>query len=262
MSTTLNLVDHLLLLGRRYQELGRLRDAMQVLTRLTGFRELPGKAAEEAQVRLAELCLKRRRYVKARRHLTVALRHRPDSARYHHLMARASLAEDRGDLDRAADHYRRSLELDDTQALCRAEYGVLAVRLGRADEGLTQLRRAIEQAPDDAEVMAKAVKGFRLAGRADEARDVLRAALFRQPKSPAFRKLWHEFQFQQLRQRQQARHQGPSGDDEDEGPLLLPFVRPTSTDAPAPGVRHDGPATVPTPHRPRSTRRSDQRNAR
>jgi Tfp pilus assembly protein PilF len=176
-------------------------------------------------------------------------------------MAKACLAEDRGDLERAADHFRRSLVLDGTQAMCRADYGVLAVRLGHTEDGLAQLRQAIELAADDAEVIARVVKGFRLAGRADEARDVLRAALFRQPKSPRFRKLWNEFQFQQLRQRQQAERQKRPGAEADDGPLLLPFVRPAD-DGSAPGVRHDGPATVPAPHLPRPSRHSDQRNAR
>src|SRR6266404_5572710 len=158
MSTTLNLVDHLLALARRHQDLGRLRDAIDVLTRLLEFRELPAEAAEDAQIRLAEMYLKRRRFRKARRHLTAALRHKPDEARYHYLMAVASLAEDRGDLDRAGDHFRRSLELDDCQPCCRAEYGVLAVRLGRAEEGLTHLRRAVELAPEDAEIIGKVAK--------------------------------------------------------------------------------------------------------
>jgi tetratricopeptide (TPR) repeat protein len=260
MSITLNLVDHLLILGRRHQELGRVHDAVRVLSRLSGFRDLPGEAAEEVQVRLAELCMKRRRYAKARRHLTAALRHQPDSARYHYLMAKAALAEDRGDMERASDHFCRSLELDESQAMCRAECGLLAVRLGRVDDGLAHLRRALELAPEDAEVIAKAVKGFRLADRADEARDVLRAALFRQPKSSRFRKLWNEFQYLQLRQRQQAHRQRQTN--VDEGPRLLPFVRPVTADAAWSGERHDGPAVVQPPHLSRPARRIDQRNVR
>ena len=55
MNTTLNLVEHVLAMGRRYQELGRHRDALALFTRLSGFRELPADAAEEAQARLAAL---------------------------------------------------------------------------------------------------------------------------------------------------------------------------------------------------------------
>src|ERR1700758_5210573 len=57
MNATLNLVDQLLAMGRKYQELGRHRDALTLFTRLAGFRELPPGAAEETQARLAELQL-------------------------------------------------------------------------------------------------------------------------------------------------------------------------------------------------------------
>ena len=47
MNATLNLVDHLLAMGRKYQELGRHRDALNLFTRLAGFREtMNGIAAE------------------------------------------------------------------------------------------------------------------------------------------------------------------------------------------------------------------------
>src|SRR6266481_446831 len=59
MSTTLNLVDHLLSRGRHLQEIGREQDALHVLERLACFRQLPPKVAEETQVRLAELLLER-----------------------------------------------------------------------------------------------------------------------------------------------------------------------------------------------------------
>ena len=62
MTTTLNFHDHLLSLGRKYQEVGRFADAETLLGRLSGFRELPAAAAEEAQARLAELHLRRRQF--------------------------------------------------------------------------------------------------------------------------------------------------------------------------------------------------------
>ena len=147
MTTTLNLVDHLLALGRKYQEVGRFADAEDVLGRLAGFRELPADAAEEAQARLADLHLRRRKYGRARRCLAAALTHRPDSARYHLLMATALQADDRGDLQRADDHYRRSLELDPQQVKGKSDSGLLAVRLGRTDEGLARLRRPWKRPP-------------------------------------------------------------------------------------------------------------------
>ena len=265
MNTTLNLIDRLLAMGRKYQELGRHRDALTLLTRLSGFRELPADAAEETQARLGELHLKKRRYGRARRHLTAALGHRPDSARYHFLMATSWRADDRGNLGRAADHYRRALALDPAQVRCLCDYGLLLIQLGRVDEGLAQLRRAVDRDPDHADAVAKLVKGLRLAGRSDEARAALRAARFRNPRSPRFRKLWADFQFQELRrQRDGGRPGGAAGAGEDEGPVLLPFVRPAQ-DGPADGasatiLRRDEAAPPPGPHRPPLVRRPDHRH--
>jgi Tfp pilus assembly protein PilF len=257
MTTTLNLFDHVLAMGRRYQESGRTRDAVRVLGRLASFRELPAAAAEETQVRLAELQLKRRKFARARRHLAAALTHQPDSARLNHLMANATQADDRGDLDRAADYFRRAIELDPERVPCLAEGGLLAVRLGQTVEGLALLRRAVEREPDNADVVAKLVKGLRLAGQADEARAVLRTACFRNPRSPRFRQLWDEFQFQQARRRQDnQRRQRRAG--KDETPVLLPFVRLRPNESATP--RLDGPATVGRPHLPRTARRTDQRH--
>jgi Tfp pilus assembly protein PilF len=266
MKATLNLVDHLLAMGRRYQELGRQRDALAVLTRLSGFRELPAAAAEETQVRLAELHLRRRRYARARRHLTAALRHQPDNARYHYLMAGSLHADDQGDCERAVAHYRRSLELDPGQVRCRADYGLLLVRQGEVEDGLGRLREAVERAPENAEVLGKLVKALRLAGRSDEARSALRAALFRNPRSPRFRKLWGDYQYQELRRQRQAERRGGSGDGADEGPVLLPFVRlvqDTPSGAGCPTIlRHDEaePGSSKAPHLGRSRRRPDQRH--
>jgi tetratricopeptide (TPR) repeat protein len=264
MNTTLNLVEHLLATARKHQELGRTHDALRILTRLTGFRELPGPVAEEALVRLAEIQLKRRKYNRARRHLIAALRHQPAEGRYHYLMGTACLAEGRGDLERATEHFRRALELEPTLVKCLLDFGLLAIRLGRTEEGLGHLRRAAELSPDDPVVIGKLARGLRQTGQSEEARAVLRAALFRNPRLPRFRRLWQDFQFQQLRQEQQKQRldRQEQANDPDE-PVLLPFVRLAHTDpAPQPpdGVRADGPATINGPHLPWTSRRSDQRH--
>jgi len=260
VNTTLNLVDHLLAAAGRCQEQGRLREALRLLTRLAGFRQLPADAAEQTQARLAELQLKRRKFKRARRHLAAALQHAPDAARYHYWMATA-LAHDRdADLERAADHYRRSLELDPTPVKCQSEYGLLQVRLGQTEEGLARLRQAAEQAPDDADAVAKLAKGLRLAGRTDEAAAALRAALFRNPRAPRFRKLWNEYQFQQLRQGQDRARVRRAMRQPDEGPVILPFVRLDRPHAPTGAPHGDGPATVAPP--PRRPGRPDQRHVR
>jgi tetratricopeptide (TPR) repeat protein len=257
MTETLNLFDHVLAMGRRYQDAGCHRDALRVLGRLASFRDVPAATAEETQVRLAELQLKRRKFARARRHLAAALSYQPDSARLNHLMATATQADDRGDLDRAVDYFRRAIELDPERVPCLAEGGLLAVRLGHTEEGLALLRRAVEREPDNADVVAKLAKGLRLAGQADEARAVLRAALFRNPRSARFRRLWDEFQFQRARQGQEGERRRRSRG-AGEGPVLLPFVSERRDE---PGMpRLDGPATVGRPHLSRPARRVDQRH--
>jgi Tfp pilus assembly protein PilF len=262
MIPTLNFVDHLLALGRKYQEVGRFTDAESVLSRLTTFSELPAATAEEAHARLAELHLRRHKYRRARRCLAAALVHRPDSARYHLLMATALQADNRGDLHRADEHYLRSLELDPQQGKCQSDSGLLAVRLGRTEEGLARLRLAVEQAPEEMEALRKLVKGLRLAGRGDEARAAIRAGLFRNPRNSRFRKLWQDYQFTQLRRKQQSERRARRSETTTRA-VLLPFPHPLAS-APAAilpdTIRLDGPATVAPPHTPRTVRRPDQRH--
>ena len=206
--------------------------------------------------------MRRRKYNSARRCLAAALSHRPDNARYHLLMAAALQADDRGDLQQADQHYLRSLELDPKQVKCQSDSGLLAVRLGRTEEGLARLRLAVDQAPDEVEALRKLVKGLRLAGRGDEARAALRAGLFRNPRNSRFRTLWQDYQFTQLRRKQQSERRTRRTEATGR-PVLLPFLRPvTATPAAAlPNTfRLDGPATVAPPHAPRTVRRPDQRH--
>ncbi len=260
MSTSLNFVDELLTLGQRYQDAGRVRDAVRVLTSLAGMRKLPAAQAIAIHGRLAEIYLKRRRFQKARRHLTILLRYKPDNARTHYLMATAALAEDRGDFDRALEHFQQSIELDPTQPRCLVECGMLQIRRDQIEEGVSQLRQAVELAPDEIEVVTRAVKGLRLAGMADEARKLLKAALFRNSRDARFRKLWNEYQFHQLRQRQEVqRHRPEAGPECDDDAILLPFLRAEIEKSLPTGTRQDGPSTLPRPHFAPSKRRSDQR---
>jgi tetratricopeptide (TPR) repeat protein len=263
MSMKLNLVDRLLAQGRHLQRLGRTYDARQVLSRLSRLGELPAAAAEETQARLAELHLKDNACDQARRHLTAALAHRPDSAQYHYLLANALDNDIPGDSEQAATHYRKSLEFDPEQPRCLGELGLLALRLGRVDEGLGALRRAVELAPNDPEAVGTLVEGLRREGLVEEARRVLRAALFRNPRDGRFRRLCQDFEFHQLRQRQEtARRTDNAEENADDGPVLLRFERPA--DAPEPGrkvVRRDGAAPPTAPYFPRRDRRSDQKRA-
>ena len=123
------------------------------------------------------------------------------------------------------------------------------IRSDRAEEGVSQVRQAVALAPNTLEIITRAVKALRLAGRADEAKTVLKAALFRNSRNAGFRKLWNEYQFHQLRRRQEVRRHNPeAGPESDDTAVLLPFCR-TQAKAILPlGVRQDGPSTLPSPH--------------
>ncbi|MBY0525988.1 MAG: tetratricopeptide repeat protein [Gemmataceae bacterium] len=260
MSMTLNLADLLLAQGRNYQELHRPAEALAVLGRLAGLAHVPAAAAEEAQARLAEICLKRKKYRKARRHLAAALAYQPESARYHHLMATALDTRTNADVERAAEHFRKSLELDPKQPHCLRDYGQLLLRTGQVDAALQTLRSALELAPDDPTIVGKLVRGLRRAKLGDEARAILLAARFRNPRDGRFVRLYNDFMFRQLRNRQTKARRAVAAQT-DEGPVLLPFVRARDT---APLVvddkviRLDQAEATSAPHTPpRSVRRSD-----
>ena len=95
---------------------------------------------------------------------------RPDHARNHYHLAKACDADDQGDTVAALEHYGRSLELDPNQPDCLSDFGLLALRSGREEEGLRSLRRAVELAPDDAAIVGQLLAGLRQCGRLAEAR--------------------------------------------------------------------------------------------
>jgi tetratricopeptide (TPR) repeat protein len=236
-------VERLASLGRKYQELGLEHEAVRCWTRLSGLAGVPAEVAREAQSYLGEFHLDRRRYKSARRHLVAALAQEPGNANFHHLMAAALEAGGKGDRQRALTHYRRAVELEPEEPIYLCGFGLLALEIGDDDEeGLTALRRALELAPDDAEIIGQAVEGIEQSDR-EEARKILRLALFRHPRDARFRKRWSDFHFRCLHA-DQARWRPVYP--EQNGPMLLPFVRPVPADTPH--VRRDAPSRPARPH--------------
>ena len=256
MSGMLNLIDRLLAMGRNLHKFQQNREALHCLGRLAAFHELPPEVAEEAQVCLAEIHLKRRRYRHARRHLSIALLYRPDSGRYHYLMATALAKGRHAEPERAIEHYRRSLECDPDQPGCLAEFGWLCVYEGKIEEGLGALSRAVQLTPNDPNVVVKLVKGLCRAGRAREAKSVLRSARFRNPRDARFRRLWNNFLFRRVYAKQRAALRTAGSWTENGGPVLLPFLQP-ETAKPASGIRKDETHPLPGPHQRRPLPRSD-----
>jgi tetratricopeptide (TPR) repeat protein len=265
MSMTLNLVDHVLARGRKLQELGRHADALRLFSRLAGWQQLPAEVAEETQARLADIRLRYRQYAQARRHLAAVLAHRPDHARHHYQLARALDSEDQGNTMAALEHYRRSFELDPNQPDCLGDFGLLALRMGKNEEGLCALRRAVELAPDDPAIVSKLLSGLCQCGQPAEGRLVLRAARFRNPRNSAFQKLWDDFCFEQARQAQQAARYNRLAEAETDERSLLPFHRPAPSgeraERDSKRIRRHGISPFPSPHRPHAARLSHQRPA-
>jgi tetratricopeptide (TPR) repeat protein len=263
MSRTLNLVDRLLALGRNYQQVGRNQEALHVLHSLARFQELPPAVAEETQARLAEIQLHRCRYRRARRHLRAALVYQPESARYHWLLAGALVADEKGDLQRAAEHYRKSLAIDPKQPQCLRDHGLLALRLEQTEEGLQALARAVELAPADPDLLASQVDGLCQANRPEDARRALQAALFRNPNDRRFQRLWSDFQFRQLWTAQQTTRHNADDRADGDASMLLPFVRPTESVAlGGKRVRRDKASPPSPPHTSQPNPLHRQRRAR
>jgi Tfp pilus assembly protein PilF len=245
-------------------QLGRGRDALRILGRLSRLRDLPADVAEETHARLAEIRLSHGQYRRARRHVAAALAHDPASPRYHHLMATALEQDDHADPLRAARFYRRALRLDPEQPRCQAEYGLLALRLGDTEKGLAALRRAADLAPDDADVLGLVVEGLCEEGCTEEAHGLLLAARFRHACDGQFQRLWNDFRFRQLHEEQEAaRRAAPASGLTDAGAMVLPFVRPAGPVVPGAGrrIRRDPAATLPPPRLAGFARRAGRKQA-
>jgi tetratricopeptide (TPR) repeat protein len=246
MSKTLNLVERLLARGRKFQQLGLEQEAARCWDRLAGLSQLPPEVAREAQTQLAEIHLDRGRFARARRHLSAALLSQPGNSHFHYLLAKAIEADDRGDRNRALHHYRQAIDLDPEQPHYLCRFGLLALELGQTEDGLKSLRRALELAPDDPEVVSRVADGLRQED-AEEARAVVRAALFRNPRHARFHKIWSDFHFDCLREEQQRRRVAIPVQ---EGPTLLPFVRPEPAVTGPQRLRRDPPSRPARPHFP------------
>src|SRR5205823_2922162 len=107
--------------------LGQTTDALDLLSRLERFPDLPIPTLTDIQVKLAEFYLEQRKYVRAARHLKTALKHEPANARRHFLLATALSSGSKPDPQAALEHFHLALELDPHQPDCLATCGALEV---------------------------------------------------------------------------------------------------------------------------------------
>ena len=106
VSKTLDLAQQALALGRHYLRQGRDLEALDILGKLVRLGQLEPAVAEQTQIHLAEIHLRRRDFAQARRHINVALAYQPAKAEYHHMMAMAVEDDPEADPRRAMQHYR------------------------------------------------------------------------------------------------------------------------------------------------------------
>src|SRR5438045_2424227 len=203
MSEPLRLLDQLLAKARHLEKLGCRQEAERLLAQLAGFRQLPEAVALEVRTRLALLLLRQRQYGAARHHLTAALVLRPRRALTHYLLALAADARGKGDVERALEHARQAVRVAPHQAKYLVLHGTLLLRVGKLTNGLTRLEQALAQAPGELRILNRVVRGLIRAELRQEARRVVQAALFLQPRSPALLKLWSDVRFQEVRGEQE-----------------------------------------------------------
>ncbi len=220
MSKTLNLAECLLNTARNLHQLGRFHEALPLLQRLAQFRELTPSVAEEAHAILAEIQLSRAAFAQTRRHLAVALAYAPGNADYHYLLAIA--CEEDGEHRKASRSFRQALRLAPDGAVYWLDFGLHLCKQGKTKSGFAALRRACKLASDDVELVRQVTDAMHEHGNADEARSLLRQAIFRNGGQQKFRLLWQRHQFRLLHAEQRAECSPVAAADNE--PILLPFV--------------------------------------
>src|SRR5262249_1550649 len=149
-----------------------------------------GAIAEEVQSRLADIQTRQGQFTKARRHLKAALAHEPAKAEYHHRLGVSHEEDPEADPHKALAHYSRCIKLDPSNPPSHCDFGFAALAAGRAARGLAALRKAPTLAPDDPKILGQATRGLADAGHEDEARRMVRAAMFRNPRDRRFQQIW------------------------------------------------------------------------
>lgn len=221
MSRTLNLIDILLTTGRHLVTMGRFTEALEPLTKLSGFRSLPDHALEELQSLLADVHLQQHRYVEARRHLAAALTLKPLKAEYHYLMAIAIEEDERADWKRAEMYFARAVQIEADNPAYWVDFGSYLFKMGKAKQGLAAIRKAFALATTDVDVVGEVAAILRREGYFDEATTKLRSALFHNHGAQRFRLLWQQHQFHLIRADQEKKQSRANGTDR---PVILPFV--------------------------------------
>ena len=96
----------------------------------------------------------------------------------------ASIATNKGQLDRAESMFRRAIELNPNYATARHWYSNMLRGAGRLDEALAQAQRAAELDPLSSVIRRLWPRRWRVQGRFQEAEEVYRRAITIEPSTP------------------------------------------------------------------------------
>jgi tetratricopeptide (TPR) repeat protein len=257
MGRMLNMLEAVITRARHLQDLGQTQSALSLLRRHASQPELPKSAAAEAHHLMGKLCLNLQQHRQARKHLTAAIRLRPNDAAANHLMAHAIDQDPEMDAQSAARYYRRAVELNPNDSKLLADTGLFHVEMGRLEKGLALLRQAVELAPDDLDVLQSLLAALGELDRFDEAWNELNKARFRHFRDPHFLKLVSDLEFAESRHRQ--RDSKPVS--KPASAAVVPFLRVITDDGtstPATRFRRRDEGSASRPHLGRSARRSDK----
>ncbi len=248
MSCSINLIDALLSRAKNLQDLGQNHDALSVYKRLAQFKTLSRDLLGQIHFQIGKLHLIREKYKLARRHLTLALLHRPGHGEYHHQMALAIDLDDRVEPQRAGAYYRRALKEMPTSHVCWLDFGVWCFNEAKIRTGLKALFKSFECNTDDPDHLAEIVDILRQQNLDDQATRLLRKALFLHKRDLRFhrmyqRHLFHLSQVEQSKAMTTVRLR-------DVGPTILAFPRRETKPKLPTGHRYDGPAILEGPHFP------------
>jgi tetratricopeptide (TPR) repeat protein len=215
MSDVVCLVSHLIERAHRLAQSSQYTAAIELLHDVASF-PLSSRRSEEVERLLGELYFKQRRFRKAARHLRRAIGLAPHTARYHYLLGLCVATHPRGRRERALAHFRRALKLAPTHRRCRAEAGLLAVRMGKIGLGLRWLRQSAQGEP---RLVAKLARGYCEAGQPEKAKRAVQLARFAAPRCPRLRQFQAQLQLGRLRGQQanQAAKRAST-------PVVLPFL--------------------------------------
>ena len=132
------------LLGRTLAQRRRFADAVAAYRQATELADAPA----EAWIDYATLRLVARRPEEATGILRDALTHFSGNAVVHHLLGKALLEVDGGDLTAALPHLERAMQLDPNNALTANDLAAVYEHQGRLAEALELYRRAARLAPE------------------------------------------------------------------------------------------------------------------